>query len=382
MAYLTKKPDTILNQALRKLSSTTNITSVSPGSIARALTEAVTTEIGDLYSAIDFNMSMSALSTTAGVHLDMIGSLYKVNRKTLTEIAAIDKSIGAFYFYIDSPHNQAINIPVGTRIYTNIDEYIGSQFVYATTEAVTIPIGRTRAYATIRPQFADSVFTAGPGSLTLLDPSFAQPVGKTVKATNPKPIVGQVGVEDDDSYRARVIQGVRTVAGSTIGAIRMAGLNVPGVRDITIRDAAYGLGSFEALIVSEDNLLNGPVIRAAGTVMESVRPVGVRMYVRQPTLLPVDVYATISIRPGLTVDGPTVGRRAEIGILRYLNTMLIGTPLVYNQLIQAIFEATDVVADVTLTRFAVNATEVLRQNYSPSNDEQIIPGDIQVSVAS
>lgn len=382
MAILIKNKDQILNDALRKLQKKTSITSISPGSVARSLTEAIAQEMGDLYGIMDFNLSLADISTAQGRTLDMIGVLYNTRRKTLNDIAVIDKSSGAFYFYLEAPYTSTITVPIGTRIYTSLDNAVGQQFTYATTDTVTLPAGRTRVYATIRPEFGDAVFTAGANTLTVIDPSFTQPSGTTLKATNPKAIDAQLSYEDDASYRSRIIASVRTAAGGTTSAVRLAALNVSGVRDITIRDAPYGLGSFEALVVAEDNLLNGPILRAASQVMEDVRPVGVRMYVRQPDLVPMDVHASIVIRNDVIVDRTNIARRVEIGILRYLNTMLVGTPLVYNQLIQAILDATDVVADVTITRLTANGTEILRKNYTPESDQQIIPGEIKVSPAS
>lgn len=381
MAFLVKTKEQLLQQALFKLRQDTAITATSPGSVARALTEAITNEIGDFYSVLDFNMSSTVVSTAQGRNLDLLGALYNIRRKTLTDIATIDKALGSFYFYLDTPHSSSISIPIGTRVYTSTDNVVGTQYSYATTENVIIPSGRTRVYASIRPQFGDSVFTAGPNTVTVIDPNFVQPVGATVKATNPKAIDAQLGYEDDASYRARIIKGVRTAVGGTLEAVRLTGLNVNGVRDITIRDAPYGLGSFEALVVAEDNLINGRVLTAAATVMELARPVGVRMYVRQPDVLPLDVHASIVIR-NVNVDQTNVARRTEVGILRYLNTMLIGTPLVYNQLIQAILDATDVVSDTTITRLAVNGVEILRKNYTPDSDQQIIPGEVLVTIAS
>lgn len=382
MAFMVKDKNEILQEALQKIHTTTGITASSPGSVARAITEAFATELGNMYSVLDLNMSLSVLSSAQGRTLDLLGSLYNIQRKTLTDLAAIDKSLGSFYFYLDSPHTSSITVPIGTKILTNSLNVVGEQFTYATTEEFVIPAGRTRAYATIRPLFGDAIFTAGPNTLTVIDPAFTQPAGATLKATNPKAIDAQLGYEDDDSYRNRIIKGVRTSVGGTLEALRLVGLNIRGVRDITMRNSPYGLGSFEAIVVVEDNLINSPVMRRTAEALETVRPVGVRMYIRQPDLLPLTVYGSIVIRENVNVDRTNIARRTEVGILRYLNSLLVGTPLIYNQLIQAILDATDVVTDVTITSLAVNGTEILRKNYTPEDDQQIIPGDVQITLAT
>lgn len=381
MSYLLKTKEQIFNEALRKIQVSTPITSTSPGSVARAITEAFAQQLGDMYGVLDFNVSQTFISTAQGRSLDLIGDLYGVQRKTLSNTAAMDKSLGVFYFYTDSPAPQDITISAGTTISTNTNGNIGLSFDYVTTEEVTIPTGRTRVYASIRPLFTDSMFTAGVGTVTIISPLFIQPTNATVKATNPKQIQAQVGYEDDNSYRTRIVKQIRTASGGTMEAMRFAGLGVNGVRDIMIREAPYGLGSFEAIVVAEDNLINGPVLAAATNAMQAIRPAGVRMFVRQPDLLPVDVHASIILRTNVTVDTNDIARRTEVGILRFLNKPLVGSPLVYNQLIQAIMDATDVVTDVTITKLAVNGVEILRKNYTPESDQQIIPGEIQVSTA-
>ena len=209
MAFFAKTEQQILADALGKIVNSTTITATSPGSVARAFTEAISTEMGSLYSVLDFNFSQQNISTASGSSLDLIGSLYNVTRKTIANTTIIDQALGAFYFYIPSTYSQDITIPAGTLIYTDNSSYVGNQLTYATTADCTIAAGRTRAYASIAPQFANSVFTAGANTLTVIGANYIQPSGITVLCTNPKVIQAQVGQEADDSYRYRITQGVR-----------------------------------------------------------------------------------------------------------------------------------------------------------------------------
>lgn len=382
MSLFIQNQTDILNNALNIITNTTSITSTSPGSVARAFTEAISTQLGNFYSILDFNLQQASLSTASGRSLDLIGSMFGINRKNVTDLVTIDRAIGAFYFYIDTPYSQVISIPPGTKIYTDSTTYVGQQFSYVTTDTTNIPVGRTKAYASIIPQFGNASFTAGANTLVVMDPNFVQPTGTIVKCTNPKPIQAQVGMEDDDSYRFRIQNQVRTASGGTILSIRLVGLNTPGVRDITIRDVPYGLGSFEALVVAENNLLNGAVLDNVTVAMNAVKPPGVRMYVRQPNLMPVSVSCTIVIQQDPTLDQSSVVNGVENSILRFLNTPLVGTTLVYNQLIQTILDSNNAILDTTITDLSVNGTQVLFKNYVPADNEQLIPGAITVSVAS
>lgn len=375
-AFVAKNQSDILRQALAKLADTTPLTAVAPGSIVRALTEVVVKELGDMYAIIDFNTSMSYLSTASGRALDLIGSLYNLPRKTLTEVATIDQSIGAFYFYLDSPYGDDIIIPANTQITTDTDNYIGAQYVYYTTTETKISAGRTRAYASIRPGLTDSVFTAGANTLTVH--AFLSPVGTVVKSTNPKPIQAQVGYESDNAYRARISKAVRTSAGGTAEALRFTALSIPGVRDARVRLATFGLGSFEVIITPESQVGSSTVMLAADSAMQVVRPVGVRMYTKLPEYVVLELIATAVLRPGAVANRGDHARRVEVGAIRYLNTLLAGQPLVYNRLIQAMMDASDMVTDIVIQSFKIDATEALRRNITVEEDQQIIPGSITV----
>jgi uncharacterized phage protein gp47/JayE len=380
MPFITKDRDVILRQALVKLAATTPLTAVGPGSIVRSLTEVLTRELGDLYAILDFNSAMAFVSTAQGRALDLLGSLYDMKRKTLTSIATIDQSLGVFYFYLDSPYGQDIVIPAGTQVSTAANDVLGAQFIYQTTDIGRIPTGRTRVFVSIRPAFTDSVFTAGTN--TLIRHTYPSPVGTTVKCTNPKPIQAQAGYENDDAYRARLVKSVRTSAGGTTEALRFALLGVSGVRDVRIRDAAFGLGSFEAVVVPENNASAGSVLLNAVETLERLRPVGVQMFVKTPELRPIEIDATVVLRDVAGVDRAAVAKRVEIGVIRYINTLLAGDTLIYNQLIGAMLESVDLVQDVIVTGFRVNAVEQRRRNVTVEADEQIIPGAINIHYVS
>lgn len=383
MAYLTQSKSQLLSSALQKIQSTTAITNVSPGSVARALVEIIATQLGDFYNILDFNTTQSALATANGRAIDLFGSLFNTPRKSITDIAIVDRSLGSFYFYLNSPITLDVLIPAGTNIFTDNSTFLGQQFSYQTTDDVIIPAGHTIGWASIRPNFSTAVYTAGVATLTVIDPNFTQPPGTFIFCTNPKPIDAQAVMESDSNYRARVLSAVQTAAGGTTASIRMTALGINGVRDVTIRETPYGLGSFEALVVSEDNAIFTEVMTDVFSALDAIRPIGVRMYVRQPITVPVGITCSIIVRADTTsINRANTVQRTQNAILRYLNTPLVGTPLVFNQLIQAILDASDYTTDVIFSSFAVNGVETLRKNYQPADDVQLIPGSILVSIAN
>lgn len=377
--FVGKNRADILRQALTKLEQQTPVKAVGPGSIARSFAEAITTELGDFYSALDFQVAQSVISTATGRSLDLIGELYNTKRRTVTELAQIDKKLGAFYFYIDTPHNAPITIPIGTAVFTRADDFVGRQLSYLTTETATIPIGRTKVFTSIKPAFTDSVYTAGID--TLVVHNFQSPAGKIVRCTNPKPIAPQEGFEDDEAYRLRITKSVRVASSGTAEALRFAALAVFGVRDVKVISTPYGLGSVQLVVTPEDNSIAFQVRRNVLDTVDTVRPIGVRLFATLPTTIAVDVSATLIFRSP-DIPGTDLGiRRGRVAVIRYLNTLLPGDTLVYNKMIQSILDTSDDIQDVLITRYAPNGVETLRRNYTPKEDEQVIPGRVEISVA-
>lgn len=378
--FETKEKSELLRLSLQKLQRKTPITSIGPGSVARSLAETVVNELGDFYTIMDYNTSMGLISSAQGRALDLMGELYSIERKQLGQSATLEQQIGSFYFYIDQSHNEDIVIPQGTTVFTDANNFIGEQYTYSTVAEVTIRSGRLRVFVGISPEFSDSVYTAGADTIT--QHNVVQPDGQPqLRCTNPKTIAPQIGFETDDNYRSRIIKEVRRSAGGTTEALRFSGLAIPGVREVSIRNTPYGLGSVEALVVPEERATAERVVGDSIKAMTKIRPAGVKLYVREPDYTLMDVYASIVLR-NTPRDNAGVARRGEIGIIRYLNRLLPGKQFVYNQLIQAILDSSDIIRDVGIETLRVDGVEILRRNYSPEEDQQIIPGDIQVSIAT
>lgn len=377
--YFKKSQDQILREALDKIKKDTIINATGPGSVARAITEAITTELGSFYDIMDFNISQSLISSATGVALDKLGSLYNVTRKTISSIAKEEQRVGSFYFYLESTHVNDIVIPSGTRVFTDNTGYIGRQLVFSTNTAVTIPKGSLRAYVSLTPEFSDGVYNAPPE--TLISHNFITPTNANLKCTNPKAIMASEGRELDSDYRARIMKAIRVASSGTLDAIRFAGLNVAGVRDIKIRQSPYGLGSFELMVIPEQVSMSNVVKDQVQKVVDTVRPVGVTMFIRNPVLRPLDVKVVVSTDMKSSPEFPNLDQRAQLAIVRYLNTLMPGDTIIYNKLIQSIMDSSGIIKDVQVLRYAPNGVDSIRRNFTPKEFEQIVPGRIDVTIS-
>lgn len=381
--YLKKDRLDIFRQALSKLEAETPVKAISPGSVARALTESITTELGDYYDILDFNIAQSVLSTASGRALDLLGQLYNVQRRTLGQYAAAEQKVGTFLFYLEKPYNSPLVIPAGTRVYASAEGTIGKQLSFTTTEAAVIQPGNLRVYVSITPEFGDGIYSAGINTLTVHN--FIPPPGVAVRCNNPRPVMARQGFESDDDYKSRILKGIRVASAGTLEAVRFAALGVNGIRDVRVRQTPYGLGSFEVLVVPEEARLTQAVLDQVRTAINQVRPVGVSMYLVQPGPFPVDISAVVSLKTDSLSENTATQQNTSTAvrnaITRYINSLLPGETLVYNKLIQEILDVSNIINDVQITRYAPNGMEAVKRNYTPKEYEQITPGLVQVSVA-
>jgi uncharacterized phage protein gp47/JayE len=346
----------------------------------RAILEAVTTEIGDMFNVMDFNISQSVLSTAQGRALDLIGGLYGTARREISGAGGIESTVGAFMFYINSPHGSNITIPKGTRVLTGSSDLLSETFTYETTQDATILAGQLYAYAGIKPKFSDSVFTAGSGSLTVHD--YIPGGGVTLLCRNIKPIPPQIGYELDSDYRTRIIKSIRVTASGTAEAVRFKALSFEGVRDARIEQQPYGMGSFRLLITPEVPTAGGGLVRRITPEIKEVAPIGSVMYIQLPESLPFDVSVNLTISNKVTQQNKErIRARTKTIIQRYLNNLLPGAPIVYNRLVSSIFTASSEILDVQITSFSANGTEVGRRNYTPMNNQQIVPAGISITTS-
>lgn len=78
-----KSQEEMLEDVISRLHTDGGVTETSPGSVARMFAEVIIEELGPIYSEIDFVLSMSFVSSSEGVYLDLIGELLGCKRNEM-----------------------------------------------------------------------------------------------------------------------------------------------------------------------------------------------------------------------------------------------------------------------------------------------------------
>jgi uncharacterized phage protein gp47/JayE len=374
----TKTKTEILDQILNSLEKNAGITSTSPGSIARAFAEAMSDQIGDLYTILKYNVDQTMISTASGRNLDLIGELYSVPRKFVSQQVAEDRNIANILFAISKPYSKDIVIPKDTLIYNDISSTSSLQFQYKLVGDVVIASGSTRAYGQVSAAFSDRTYTAAIGSLT--KHNFISPPGVILSVNNIKEVTNQIDYESDDSYRKRIIRSIKANTSGTAEAIRLSALSVRGVRDIRIREGSFGMGSCDVIIVPESPSYAASLDQSVAQELQRVKPIGIRMNVRVAQRVPVSVSANILLAAGssqLLNNG--VANQSAYFAKRYLNSFTIGDTLNIDALKSQIMSASDLISDVVINSVSVNGVEIPKENYQlPTERSYLVAGIVEI----
>lgn len=363
-----KTKEQILINALDALQKNAGVSSVSPGSIARAFAEAITTEVSDLYSSFKISVEQSNLSLASGKNLDAIGELYNVPRRTITDELVVDRVTANIQFFINSAYSSDIVIPAGTLVYNDVNNFNDIQYAYELSSNVIIPSGSTSEYGTVKPKSQNTGITAGRN--TLIKHNFISPPGTVVFCTNPKEVYAAINAESDDNYRKRIISAIRSNNSGTSESLRFAALSVKGVRDAKIKEGSYGIGSCDLLIVPESlsGLANLPEV--VFTAISAVKPMGIRVNTRIASRKSVDASITLTLKQGTSSQAAaSIEMQAKIFVTRYLNSLTLGSSISIQEIENQARFASDFIVGVSVNNLTVDKKSISNASYKLSDDK-------------
>jgi uncharacterized phage protein gp47/JayE len=377
--YGSKTRSQILVSMLNAMESNAGVNAIYPGSVARAFAEAVSSEISDLYEAFRYSCEQGDLLTASGRSLDLIGDLYGIQRKSVSSYVAQERASSNIQFTLDKPYTADIVIPQGTLVYNDVSNFVTKQYSFALVNTVTIPAGVKMAYGRIEPSFNDNTYVAARG--TLVRHNFIAPATVVVYCTNPKEVQSVLNAESDSSYRRRIISSMKSKVSGTSESIRFTALSVKGVRDVRIREASYGIGSCDIIVVPEAASLMAKLGEDILSAIIAVKPVGIKFNVRMAEKVAVSLSANVTVSPGNSSEVlSAVNRQAELFISRYLNSLSIGDALSISKLEQMILASSDIIRGVNITSMSANGKQMPLRDYTPTSVREYIgAGNITVT---
>ena len=363
-----KSKEQMLVATLNALQKNAGISAISPGSIARAFAEAIHSEISDLYNSLKVSIEQSNLSTASGINLDMIGTLYNVQRRTISSELVPERVTGNIEFYLNTTHSSTVTIPRGTLVYNDATAFSSTQYQYELNSDIVIATGNTRAYGSVKAKFADNNVTAARN--TLVRHNFISPPGIVVYCNNPKEVYSSLNSESDDNYRRRIVSAIRGSASGTAESVRFAALSVKGVRDVKIREASLGVGTCDIVVIPETQAGISIMSQLVYEKIKSVKPVGINMNLRVATKKLIDVSATLTLREGTSgAIAKSVENQSKIFLNRYLNSLTIGDSVSIAEIERQMKLSSELVMSVTVGNIKVDNRNIPNKDYRLSDDK-------------
>lgn len=186
--------------------------------------------------------------------------------------------------------------------------------------------------------------------------------------------------ENDDDYRARIINQVYVVAGANLTAIRIRALSVSGVRDVRFREYAQGAGSFSCYVLAENVNQQHEVAMRVRNIINEVKAYGVYADVKSPALIPVSFMINVVFKDGTgQAERDAIRHNAVAAVGRYINTLDIGQRIVINEIIQAIMDSNSKIEDFDIYRMTVDNKDRYVMNADLKWNEKFILEDIEIT---
>lgn len=356
-------------QAFQKLIQDTDITALNPGSVARALVEAVNVNIEDLFNTLDLTISQTFLSQSTGFYLDLIGELFGLRRRNdVRAITYSDDQLIRFYVRDGAlgdkiPHPTSPDlgrVPAGTTI-LNSDGTIA----WTVVDNHDFPRAHEEVFVTAQAGSTGTSGNVGAGQLN------QHSLGVTgVFVENRESIRSGIDVESDDAFRRRISQATVATSQANELAVRMAVLQVPGVADTYIEPNVAGAGSFRVLVIPEGNRLATNTITEVRLALRQTAAYGMLVLVEAPVFVPVSTIIKIET---VAPNSEPLKQLVESRVRDYLANIRPGEELVINRIRQTVLSASTQIQDLEIIELCIDGKPSLIQNHLLARDELLVP---------
>ena len=227
------------------------------------------------------------VQTSYGQYLDYLGQVRGVTRLPATSSTGKVKFTG----------QPGTVINAGTRVSTQSSANSPAIIFEITESGVINEQGEVTVSAVCTE--AGTSGNVPPGTIVLM----VEPIEGVASVTNPEPFAGGTDIEDDDTFRERILDSLRIPATSGNKAhYRLWAREVPGVGDAKVFPLWNGPGTVKVVIVDRNKrVANSELLDAVTTHIEEMRPIGAEVTVVSATEKQINITADVSLASGYTI---------------------------------------------------------------------------------
>lgn len=375
MAIQTPKSSTQYASELLAALSTTGVTNTTPGGKARALADAIASEMGILEANAFIASSQLLLPYATGAALDALGDIYNVPRLAAAD-ASSPSSDNNFEFYVDSGTFGSINngnnivIPAGTKIFTASP----TGAVYSIDVQTTLLAGNSSQFFSASSLDTGSTGNAPTGIFTRHNfANYTQASFGTLLVTNNFGIIAGRNAEDDESYRYRLNLKLQSSGGNAEVNIRAAVLQIPGIRDLTFNPLA---GTYQVYVYGVSPAIGQSLLNLVQTALNANTAYPLTGTALAPDLVGISLSTTLTLKSGLSnIDQSSILTAAKQAAANYINNLSVGEQLVINRVADAILNADNRILDIGNPNQPLQSIFIWRSRLDGSRYSQFLIND-------
>lgn len=325
----------------------TNITDFNEGSEARNQLGAVALSQYELYYYIGFLYEMTFVQTSKGDYLDSKGKEFNCYRLTA------NKATGTITLSIDDPLPTDLIIEAG-NIVTCSSNY---ELTFTLDDDITILAGQTSATGPIT---SDTGGINGNVAIGVIDTLEENTTGENITVTNSAALTGGTETEEDENYRARILEAGKATAMGNIAWYKSIVNGITGVHDSLVINTPFDENFTMIIYVNGESK---PTPDALITTIEEVFSTetniigGMSLQISKPSYTVQNITADVTIQSGYSFSTVQANIISNItayfqgGTTTYENIfpgLNIGDNIIVS-VIQMIIGNTEGVLDFTLT---------------------------------
>lgn len=344
MAVEIREFETMVGDTLRRITNSTKINNVRPGSVTRTMVEALLAELDIQYYQIKRIFDNIDLDTATGEGLERLIKILGVVRKNATQCTA------NLVFGRSSTMTTDVPIPYGSIVSTRADSSGNVVEFKVVEENAILKSGELEVVVDCIAVNSGLIYV--PMNTVVV---MNKPIMNIEYVNNPDTIYGGSDKESDASLRERARNVFATLGKSTIAALENAVMAIEGVQDVVCIDCARGVGTADLIVVTATIPPHEDLIDIIDGVIYETKAAGIDVQIVYPEVISINVSVDIL---NDTTDTDTIGD----AILKFLESLGVGDHFIINQLEKAVLNVCNPQADIkTLlptTNVEITATQI------------------------
>lgn len=282
---------------------------------------AAAAELQALEIQADWVLDQSFPQTAQGIYLDRHGTMRGLKRLPAT------RSAGSLRFSVETALAMDLTIQAGTVCMT------AEEVRVRTTAETVIPAGALYADAPAEAVEPGGEGNVPPGAVEFLT---ACPVAVT-GVTNPNAFTGGSDSEDDETFRARILESYRRLPnGANTAWYEATAMSYPGVTAAKAVGRAEGPGTVNVYVTGEKGLPDEALLAGLGAELQEKREIAVTVKVLPPAARKVDV--SVAVTPEEGADKEAVLESARRAVAGFFGGRLLGRAVLLAELGNRLYE--------------------------------------------